>query len=98
MKQRQNRALARTTEKNLKKIRKLYRESEGDCFFADNFYLLEQEGRALLNDIKFFSFLPEGEVYPRIYEKCVRMTKNGELPTVSMLCNLMSNDYSVREV
>lgn len=97
MKQRQNRALARTTEKNLKKIRKLYRESEGDCFFADNFYLLEQEGRALLNDIKFFSFLPEGEVYPRIYEKCVRMTKNGELPTVSMLCNLMSNDYSVRE-
>lgn len=96
MKQRQNRALVKVTDKNLKKLRKFYSESEENSPLADNFYLLEQEGRALLKDIKFLPSLQTGEVYPRIYEECVKMTEHGGLPTVSMLCKLVSG-CSVRE-
>lgn len=97
--------LQRELKKNLRRLRRSYKnalhkpnENNINEWLTDNFYLLEKEGLALLQELKFLKETSKGKKFPRLYEECVKLTSDGELPTEAMIINMMSSgDFTVRE-
>lgn len=100
-----SKALRRELAKNLRGLRRSYKnalhkpnESNIHEWLTDNFYLLEKEGLALLQELKFLKETSKGKKFPRLYEECVKLTSDGELPTEAMIINMMkSGNFTVRE-